>query len=76
MSALMCGARLEMDVPLVLGVGAGTRRWRPPECGNDDLRVDPEGRHDVFAVVVEVGEVGEVAGVVDGDGVAFVGKRR
>ena len=32
--------------------------------------VDVEGSHDVLAVVVEVGEVGEVAGVVDGDGVA------
>jgi hypothetical protein len=37
---------------------------------DDDLRVNPEGRHHVLAVVVEVGEVGEVAGVVDGDGVA------
>ncbi len=35
---------------------------------DDDLGVDPEGRHHVFTVVVEVGEVGEVAGVVDGDG--------
>jgi hypothetical protein len=37
---------------------------------DDDLRVNPEGCHHVLAVVMEVGKVGEVAGVVDGDGVA------
>ena len=38
--------------------------------GDEDFGVDPEGGHDVLALVVEVGEVGEVAGVGDGDGVA------
>ena len=36
---------------------------------DDELRVDPEGRHHVHAIEVQVREVGEVACVVDGDGV-------
>ncbi len=42
-------------------------------AGDDDLGVDVEGHGYVLAVVVEVAEVGEVAGVGDGDGLAGFG---
>jgi len=64
-----------VDVPLVLGVGDGDEEVATAGVWDEDAGVDPEGGHDVLTVVVEVGEVGEVAGVVDGDGVAGLLKK-
>ena len=50
------------DLPLVLGVADGDEE-RAFGSGDADLRVDPEGHHDVVAFEVKVAEVGEVAGV-------------
>jgi len=63
------------DVEFVLGVRDGdeerTRAVKEAASVRDgELGVDPEGHHDVLAVVVEVAEVGEVAGVADRDVVA------
>ena len=59
-----------VDVPLVLGVRDGDEERAAAGVWDGDAGVDPERHHDVLAFVVEVGEVGEVAGVGDGDGVA------
>ncbi len=51
----------------------GTRRGRLVP-GTRICGVDPEGHHDVFAIEVKVAEVGEVACVGDGHGVACGGE--
>ena len=63
------------DEPLVLGVGDGNEQ-RALGAGHDDQGVDPEGHHHVLSVVVQMAEVGEVAGVRDDDSVAAGGKGR
>jgi hypothetical protein len=64
-----------VNVPLVLSMRGRDEQVAAAGVGDDEAGVDPERGHDILAVEVEVGEVGEVARVVDGDGVAGILQR-